>query len=140
VPVRILLIEDNPANLELMSYLLRAFGYTLQTAQDGAEGLASARLSPPDLIICDMQLPTLDGYEVARLLKSDPVLRTVPLVAVTALAMVGDREKVMAAGFDGYIAKPIDPEIFLRQIESIVSKASLREGERGGHGDHPNCR
>jgi two-component system, cell cycle response regulator len=120
VSTRILVIEDNVANLELMSYLLRAFGYEPQTAEDGGEGVAAARRDPPNLIICDVQLPTVDGYEVARLLKSDPALRTIPLVAVTALAMVGDRDKVLAAGFDGYITKPINPETFVRQIEGFL--------------------
>ena len=118
---RILLIEDNPANLELMSYLLGAFGYAPRTATDGAAGLEATRVEYFDLIICDIQLPIVDGYEVARQLKANPLLRTVPLVAVTALAMVGDRDKVLAAGFDGYIAKPIDPETFVRQVANFLS-------------------
>ena len=116
---RILLIEDNPPNLELMSYLLGAFGYQALSAVDGLEGLDMAR-QVPDLIICDLQLPTMNGYEVARQLKADAALRAIPLVAVTAFAMVGDREKVLAAGFDGYITKPIDPETFVRQIEGFL--------------------
>src|SRR5918999_3982372 len=117
---RILVVEDNPANLDLMAYLLKAFGYTPLTAQDGEEGLEIARQEEPDLIICDVQLPKLDGYEVARWLKSHPRLRTIPLVAVTALAMVGDRDKVLAAGFDGYIAKPINPQTFVEQVEHFL--------------------
>ncbi|VTR94810.1 sensory box protein response regulator : Response regulator containing a CheY-like receiver domain and a GGDEF domain OS=Thiocystis violascens (strain ATCC 17096 / DSM 198 / 6111) GN=Thivi_1320 PE=4 SV=1: Response_reg: Response_reg [Gemmata massiliana] len=116
----ILVIEDNPANLELMSYLLSAYGYSPHTATDGAEGLRIAGREAFDLIICDIHLPQTDGYEVARQLKADPVRRTVPLIAVTALAMVGDRDKVLAAGFDGYIAKPIDPETFVRQVEAFL--------------------
>lgn len=131
MPARILLIEDNPANLELMTYLLRAFGYTAITATDGTEGLAAARRDIPDLIICDVQLPIMDGLEVARHLKSDPLMRTIPLVAVTALAMVGDRDRVLAAGFDGYIAKPINPEMFVRQMEAFLPPTS--------HGDHPSA-
>ncbi|MBP3954096.1 response regulator [Gemmata sp. G18] len=117
---RILIIEDNPANLELMSYLLGAFGYSPRTAIDGGEGLRAASSEAFDLIICDIHLPHTDGYEVARRLKADPVRRTVPLIAVTALAMVGDRDRVLAAGFDGYIAKPIDPETFVRQVEAFL--------------------
>jgi two-component system cell cycle response regulator len=124
---RILLIEDNAANLELMSYLLKAFGYTPRTATDGAAGLAIAFSEMFDLIVCDVTMPVVDGYEVARQLKADPSRRSVPLVAVTALAMVGDRDKVLAAGFDGYIAKPIDPEIFVRRVEDY-----LRPGKRTG--------
>jgi two-component system cell cycle response regulator len=103
-----------------MSYLLGAFGYAPRTATDGGAGLEAARGEPFDLIACDIHMPVVDGYEVARRLKADPVLRTIPLVAVTALAMVGDRDKVLAAGFDGYIAKPIDPEAFVRQVEAFL--------------------
>lgn len=117
---RILLVEDNPANLELMSYLLRSFGYLAVKAADGGAGLEAARTEAFDLIVCDVHMPGIDGYEVARRLKADPALRHVPLVAVTALAMVGDRDKVLAAGFDGYIAKPIDPETFVREVEAYL--------------------
>jgi two-component system cell cycle response regulator len=125
----ILIIEDNLANLELMTYLLRSFYYSAFTAPDGASGLTLARTRSPDLIICDIQLPVLDGFAVARELKLDPVLRTVPLVAVTAYAMVGDRDRMLAAGFDGYIAKPIAPETFVSQLEEYLlptKRASLR--------------
>jgi CheY-like chemotaxis protein len=119
---RILVIEDNPQNLELMSYLLEAFGHTVVTARNGADGIQTARQEMLDLIICDIHLPIVDGYEVAVHLKKHPVLRQIPLVAVTALAMVGDREKVLAAGFDGYIDKPIDPQEFVNQIEAFMHK------------------
>jgi two-component system cell cycle response regulator len=117
---RILIIEDNPTNVELMSYLLCAAGHTLSIAPDGAQGIECARLTNPDLIVCDMKLPGLDGYEVARQLKNDPLLRTVPLVAVTSYAMVGDRELAMAAGFDGYLTKPIVPTTFVAQLEAFL--------------------
>lgn len=122
MPARILVIEDNPTNLDLMTYLLAAFGHTPFTAQDGEEGLKVARQEIPDLIICDVQLPIMDGYEVARWLKSHPQLYQIPLVAVTALAMVGDRDKMLAAGFDGYIAKPISPETFVGEVEQFLQK------------------
>jgi len=121
---RILVIEDNPQNLELMSYLLRAFGYIVLTAGDGAEGIEVVRREKLDLIICDVHLPRVDGYEVARQLKRDPMHCRIPLVAVTALAMVGDREKVLAAGFDGYIDKPITPEIFEKQVGAFLIRAN----------------
>lgn len=117
---RILVIEDNPDNLELMSYLLRAFGHEVMAARDGTEGLAAARRDRPELVISDIHLPGLDGYEVARQLKADPHLGAVPRLAVTALAMVGDREKVLAAGFDGYLSKPIDPHEFMLRVESCL--------------------
>jgi two-component system cell cycle response regulator len=118
---RILVIEDNPANLELMTYLLRAFGHATVTADDGDLGIAAARRERPDLILCDVQLPGMDGYTVVHEVKTDAALRSVPVVAVSALAMVGDREKGLATGFDGYIAKPIDPENFVTQIEQFLA-------------------
>jgi two-component system cell cycle response regulator len=120
MPCRILIIEDNPTNLQLMEYLLHAFGHTVVSASDGAEGLEAARHAAPELIVCDVQLPTLDGYAVARAVKADPALRSIPLIAVTALAMVGDRDRVLAAGFDGYIAKPIAPRTFVSEVEAFM--------------------
>ncbi len=117
---RVLVIEDNPANLELMTYLLKAFGHEPVEARDGVEGLAVARREQLDLIICDVHLPKLDGYEVIRELKRQPALRGIPTIAVTALAMVGDRDKVLAAGFDGYIAKPITPETFVDEVKTFL--------------------
>lgn len=117
---RVLVIEDNSANLELMVYLLRAFGHQPTAARDGRDGLDAAEIVTPDLILCDLHMPTMDGYAVARRLKADPRLRQVPLVAVTAYAMVGDRDKVLAAGFDGYIPKPITPETFVQQMEAFL--------------------
>jgi two-component system cell cycle response regulator len=117
---RILVIEDNPANLELMTYLLRAFGHLPLTAGKGNEGLEIAQREMPDMIVCDVQLPDIEGYEVARRLKSQASLRDIPLIAVTALAMVGDRDRILAKGFDGYISKPIVPETFVAQVETFL--------------------
>lgn len=117
---KILVIEDNPANLELATYLLRAFGHETRSASNGEEGIMRARSEPADLIICDLQMPGMSGFEVARALKADPVLNRIPLIAVTAYAMLGDREKALAAGFDGYVAKPIDPQRFLPQVEKFL--------------------
>lgn len=122
MPARILIIEDNPTNLELMTYLLKAFGYETMTASDGEAGLEAARCELPDLIVCDIQIPKIHGLELARRLKNDPALSNIPLVAVTAFAMVGDRDKVMAAGFDGYIAKPIVPQKFVKQLEAFLPR------------------
>jgi len=121
---RILVIEDNPANRELMVYLLKAFGHFPLEASDGLNGLKRVRLEVPDLILCDLQLPGIDGYEVARQVKNDLSLNLIPLVAVTAYAMAGDREAVLAAGFDGYIAKPITPELFVGQVEAFLKSNS----------------
>ena len=118
----ILVIEDNRTNLELMTYLLKAFGHTTSVAFDGEAGVDAALRTRPDLILCDLALPGLDGFEVARRLKATPIVREVPLVAVTASAMVGDRDKVLASGFDGYITKPITPETFVSEVESYLRK------------------
>ncbi|MHA4870585.1 EAL domain-containing protein [Duganella sp. PWIR1] len=120
---RILIIEDNATNMELMVYLLRAFGYTPLSASDGEAGVAAARQELPDLIICDVHLPKLDGYGVVAALKADPLVRHIPALAVTALAMVGDREKLLEAGFDGYIGKPIEPDTFVALIEPFLQGA-----------------
>jgi len=117
---RILVIEDNPESLEVMTCLLEAFGHTLLCARDGAEGLEVAGKEQPDLIICDLQLPKISGFDLCRQLKNDPSMRRVPLVAVTAQAMVGDRERVLEAGFNGYISKPINPRHFVEQVESYL--------------------
>jgi len=120
MPARILIIEDNPANLDLMVYLLQAYGHTAQVARDGERGLETALDEAHDLILCDVHMPGMDGYEVARRIRSVPLMRRTPLVAVTALAMVGDRERVLEAGFDGYLAKPINPETFVSQVEGFL--------------------
>jgi len=121
---RILVIEDNPTNLELMRYVLAAFGHEVVPAEDGERGVEAAFHEHPDLIVCDLQLPGIDGLEVARRLKAHPVLRDIPLVAVTAFAMVGDRDRVLAGGFDGYIPKPIDPQAFISQIDTYLVGAN----------------
>ena len=122
----ILIIEDDPANLALMGYLLKAFGHTVLTAIDGEQGLEAVRSEVPDLIVCDVQIPKLDGYEVAKQLKRHPILCKIPLIAVAALAMVGNREKLLAAGFDGYIPKPIDPETFVPEVEAFLHSTQSR--------------
>lgn len=124
---RILIIEDNVASLELIRYLLEAFGHTVLTAVDGQEGLEAVRREAPDLILCDVRLPRMDGFEVARRLKGHPTLCTIPLVAVTAYAMVGDRDMMLKAGFDGYIPKPITPETFVKEVEGFLRPDRLRK-------------
>ncbi len=118
---RILVIEDHPTNLELMSYLLGAWGHVVDTATDGQQGLDRARAQPPDLVVCDIGLPGIDGYEVARRLKAEPATARVPLVAVTAYAMVGDQEKALRAGFDAHVPKPIEPLALMAALAPFLS-------------------
>lgn len=115
---RIVLIEDHPDNMELMAYLIKAAGYTYGCATDGAQGMEAIRRERPDLIVCDLQMPVMDGFEVLRQLRQDESLRDTPIVAVTALSMPEDRQRVLRAGFDGYFSKPIEPENFVRQLET----------------------
>src|SRR5436853_2785520 len=110
---RILIVEDDDPSRELVTFLLERAGYTIQYAQDGAAGLRAALSDDPDLIISDLQMPRIDGYELVRRLLGDQRWRRVPLIAVSAFSMSGAREKALAAGFDGYFSKPIRPETFV---------------------------
>lgn len=133
---RILVVDDNKNNLELMLYLLRAFGYECDSASSGAEGLDLARTRPYDLVLADILMPGMDGYTFAHRFKSTPALANVPLLAVTALAMAADREKIVKAGFDGCLTKPIDPQRFIGHIERYLSghagTAKVHVGSSGG--------
>jgi len=124
ITARILVIEDNPTNLQLVVYLLQAFGHVASGTREGAEGIEMARHHRPDLILLDIHMPKMDGYEVAGRLRETPDCRHIPIVAVTALAMVGDREKLLTSGFDGYISKPIDPETFAAKVQDFLEAAA----------------
>jgi two-component system cell cycle response regulator len=113
-------LADHPANMGLMSYLLAAFGHTVVAAKNGLRGVEAACDEMPDLIVCDVRSPDIDGFEVARRLRSNQPVCSIPLVAVTALAMMGDRDRVLVRGFDGYLIKPIDPAIFVQQLEALL--------------------
>jgi CheY-like chemotaxis protein len=117
---RILLIEDNAQNRYLVSFMLGRHGHEVIEAETGAHGVELAARLAPDLILLDIQLPGMDGYSVARALKNDPQSRAIPIIAVTSYAMVGDREKCLAAGAEGYIEKPIDPATFVQEVESYL--------------------
>lgn len=121
MPKSILVIEDNERNLYLVTYLLERQGLTVRTATDGATGIRQAMEEPPDLVILDIQLPQMDGYEVARVLRSVDVLARTPIVAVTSYAMPGDREKALAVGCTGYLEKPIEPTTFVEEIQRIMA-------------------
>lgn len=121
-----LVVDDNGANLALIVYLLQAFGYDVQSATDGIAGLEAARGGVFDVILCDILMPGLDGFEFARRYRMEHPGNAATLIAVTALAMVGDRERILGAGFDGYIAKPIEPEHFKEQLENLTGASQAR--------------
>jgi len=115
----VLLIEDNEQNAYLVKVLLEPHGYKVVVAIHGSLGLELARAIRPDIILLDIQLPTMDGYTTARLLRGIEALRDVPIIAVTSYAMLGDREKALEAGCTGYIEKPIAPETFVTEVEQF---------------------
>ncbi len=121
-----LVIEDNDQNRYLTTFLLEASGYKVVTASDGPRGVEIAQTLVPDVILLDIQLPRMDGYEVARALRRIMALTRVPIIAVTSYAMVGDRAKTLEAGCNGYIEKPIDPDTFVAELDRIVSGEGLR--------------
>lgn len=125
---KILVVEDYPDNLALMTYLLTAAGHDVRGASSGQQTVAAARTEVPDIVVLDIQLPDMDGYQVLGELRGDPRTANVPVVAVTAYAMVGDRDDALAAGFDGYLPKPITPRTFAQTIEShLRTSAALAD-------------
>lgn len=119
----VLVVEDNPANMTLASFLLTSAGHTVLSAINAEEGLTLAREQQPQLILMDIQLPGMDGLQATTLLKGDNATCAIPIIALTALAMKGDEERIRAAGCDGYIAKPIRYQEFLAAIEARLSNA-----------------
>jgi two-component system, cell cycle response regulator DivK len=117
---RILLVEDNEQNRYLATFLLENAGYVVRHAPNGRLALEAAAAEKPDLILMDIQMPEMDGYEAARRLLATPGLSGVPLVAITSYAMVGDRERALSNGFADYIEKPIDPDLFIHQIRAFL--------------------
>ena len=120
---KVLIVEDNPANMKLAVFLLRSAGHTVLSATDAEAGLTLARDEQPHLILMDMQLPRMDGLEATALLKQDDATRAIPVIALTALAMKGDEERIRAAGCDGYIAKPMNYHEFLAAIASRLDRS-----------------
>ena len=121
---RILLVEDNEMNRDMLSRRLERRGYQVAIALDGEQGVSMAGLEAPDLILMDMSLPVLDGWEAARRLKAAPETRAIPIIALTAHAMVGDREKAIESGCDDYDTKPVEFQRLLEKIETILAKGT----------------
>jgi two-component system cell cycle response regulator DivK len=127
---KVLLIEDNEMNRDMLSRRLQRRGYEVLMAADGQEGVATAQAQEPDLILMDMSLPVLDGWEATRLLKGDAKTRAIPIIALTAHAMSGDREKSLEAGCNDYDTKPIDWPRLLGKIEAALERRNNPEAER----------
>ena len=121
---RILIVDDNAMNVDLVSFLLAADAMQVESAVDAAQASACIAAQQPDLILMDIQMPGIDGLELTRRLKSDPATRRIPIVALTAYAMKGDEERMLAAGCDGYIAKPVEVASFTRQVRAFLAASS----------------
>jgi two-component system, cell cycle response regulator DivK len=120
----VLIVEDNAANMKLATFVLKSAGHSVLSATDAETGLTIARDAQPELILMDIQLPGMDGLEATALLKSDSATRAIPVIALTALAMKGDEERIRAAGCDGYIAKPLAYREFLATISAQLAKSA----------------
>jgi two-component system cell cycle response regulator DivK len=118
---RILMVEDTEDNRQIVRDLVTSVGYELLEAHDGAAGVAMASEHKPDLILMDIQLPVLDGYETTRRIKADPALKHIPIIAVTSYALSGDEAKTREAGCDGYVAKPFSPRHLLAIINEFLA-------------------
>ena len=117
---RILVVEDQEDNRQILRDLLNSVGYQILEAEDGARGVAAAEAERPDLILMDIQLPGLDGYEATRRIKNEPALRAIPVIVVTSYALSGDEDKARAAGCDAYIAKPYNTNRLLAMIRDFL--------------------
>ena len=124
--LKVLIIEDNEQNMYMLTYLLMNNNYEIFQAFNGKDGIKAALEILPDVILLDIQLPEMDGYQVAKELTSKENLKNVPIIAVTSHAMVGDREKAMESGATGYIEKPIDPDNFIKKMESYIGDSLLK--------------
>jgi CheY-like chemotaxis protein len=122
---KILVVEDNDKNRYLVTFLLRADGFDVVEAVDGRRALEAALRDLPDLILLDIQMPEMDGYETAGRLKADARTRGIPIVGISSFAMAGDREKALGHGFVGYLEKPISPETFTRRIRSYLQPSKV---------------
>jgi two-component system cell cycle response regulator DivK len=120
--VQILIVEDNEDNQDLMRFLLERAGYEVKTVENARAGIDTAHLCMPDIILMDLSLPEMDGWSAAREIKADPILAKIPLIAVTAHTMAGDRRKALEAGFDTYISKPINIHMFDTTVGKVLEQ------------------
>jgi two-component system cell cycle response regulator DivK len=129
---KVLVVEDNPANMTLAKFLLQSAGHSVLSATDAETGIALARGEQPDLVLMDIQLPGMDGLRATALLKDDEATRGIPVIALTALAMKGDEDRIRAAGCDGYIAKPLAYKQFLATIADHLAKTAALKTSASG--------
>jgi len=133
--IRILVAEDNAVNRELLRELLEARGYTVSEACDGEEALHMIEQAQPELLLLDIGMPVLDGFAVVRRIRENPRLALLPVVAVTAYAMRGDREKILESGFDGYLSKPLNPASLTEELDRLLTKSTRSANQDQGHAD-----
>ena len=126
----ILLVEDNPMNLELLRYLLQHHGHRVDSESNGEDGVAAVESKRPDIVLCDLRMPRLDGYGLLERVRANPALDDIVVIAVTAYSMPDDHRRVCEAGFDGHLTKPIVPETFVAQVEALIA-AGRRQGRTG---------
>jgi CheY-like chemotaxis protein len=122
MPKTILMVEDEPKNMKLLRDLLQKFGYETMEATDGEQGVELTRKIKPDLVLMDIMMPKLDGLEATRILKADISTKDIPVVALTAFAMSGDKERALEAGCDGYVTKPVDVRELLKTVEQFLAQ------------------
>lgn len=133
--IRILVAEDNAVNRELLRELLEARGYAVFEACDGQQALHMIEQSQPELLLMDIGMPVLDGFETIRRIRENPRLAQLPVVAVTAYAMRGDREKILKSGFDGYLSKPLSPASLTAELDRLLNKGTRSAEHDKGHAD-----
>lgn len=117
---KILLVDDQPDNLEIYRVILEHFGYAVHIASNGADGVRMAQEHMPDLIVMDISMPVMDGFEATLILKADPRTKRICIVGLTAHAMTSDRERVLSSGFDAYLAKPLEPKLLVKEVEKLL--------------------
>jgi len=135
--IKVLVAEDNAVNRELLRELLEARGYTVLEACDGQEALHMIEQAQPELLLLDIGMPVLDGFAVIRRIRGNPRLALLPVVAVTAYAMRGDREKILKSGFDGYLSKPLNPSSLTEELDRLLAKGTQSANQDQGHGGQP---
>ena len=131
----VLIAEDNPVNRELLRELLELHGYAVSEACNGQEALVMVEREPPDILLLDIGMPLLDGFAVIRKLRENPRFTSLPVVAVTAYAMQGDRDKIVASGFNGYLSKPINSTLLAEELERLLAPAKTQGGSPRHSGD-----